>query len=58
MKNIQKNVMMPGMAIKRHIVVENRMNQLAEDANSLEINRIEWNDTKGGIITSSIAYHM
>ena len=55
-KNIQKNVMMPGMAIKRHIVVENRMNQLAEDANSLEINRIEWNDTKIGIITSGIAY--
>ena len=32
------------------------MNQLAEDANSLEINRIEWNDTKIGIITSGIAY--
>ena len=55
-KNIQKNVMMPGMAIKRHIVVEERMKQLAEDANQLEINKIEWNDKKIGIITSGIAY--
>ncbi|WP_058486139.1 indolepyruvate ferredoxin oxidoreductase subunit alpha [Defluviitalea phaphyphila] len=55
-KDIAKYVMMPGMAIKRHIVVEDRMNKLAENANSLEINRIEWGDKKIGIITSGIAY--
>ena len=34
--------MMPGNAIKRHVVVEARMKQMAEDANSLPyINRVE-----------------
>lgn len=55
-KNIQKNVMMPGMAIKRHIVVENRMKELAKAANTMDINRIEWADKKIGVITSGISY--
>ena len=33
-RNIQKNVMMPGMAKKRHLVVEQRMKDLAEYANT------------------------
>ncbi|NLK21087.1 MAG: indolepyruvate ferredoxin oxidoreductase subunit alpha [Epulopiscium sp.] len=55
-KNIQKNVMMPGMAIKRHVVVENRMNKMAADANEFDINKVEWADKKIGVITSGIAY--
>lgn len=66
-KNIAKHVMMPGMAIKRHLVVEDRMNRLAEDANTLTVakdgfakdillNRVEMKDTKIGFITSGIPY--
>ncbi|MDE6625102.1 MAG: indolepyruvate ferredoxin oxidoreductase subunit alpha [Lachnospiraceae bacterium] len=66
-RNIAKNVMMPGNAIKRHVFVEERMKKLAEDANTLTIadnglskgiplNHIEMNDTKIGFITSGIPY--
>ena len=49
--------MMPGNAIRRHPVVEERMKKLAEDANSLEINKAEYNDTSIGFITSGIPYN-
>ncbi len=55
-KNIAKNVMMPGNAIKRHIVVEERMKRMAEDACTMDINRVEYRDTKIGVITSGIPY--
>jgi len=66
-RNIAKNVMMPGNAIKRHLVVEDRMNRMAEDANTLVVakdgfakdmplNRVEMKDTKVGFITSGIPY--
>lgn len=55
-RNIAKNVMMPGNAIKRHVFVEGRLNKMAEDANTLDINKVEYNDTKIGIITSGIPY--
>ena len=55
-KNIQKNVMMPGNAKLRHVEIEKRNKELAEAANTLEINRIEMNGTKIGVITSGIPY--
>ncbi|MBR6293694.1 MAG: indolepyruvate ferredoxin oxidoreductase subunit alpha [Lachnospiraceae bacterium] len=55
-KNIAKNVMMPGNAIKRHPVVEAREKQMAEDGADFPVNRIEMNDTKIGVITSGIPY--
>ena len=55
-RNIQKNVMMPANAIKRHVVVEQRMKKMAEDASSMAINRVEYNDTSIGFITSGIPY--
>lgn len=55
-KNIAKYVMMPGNAIKRHLVVEERLNRMAEDANTLDINKVEYRDTKIGVITSGIPY--
>ncbi len=66
-RNIAKNVMMPGNAIKRHLVVEKRIKDMAEDANTLKVategfskdiplNRMEINDTKIGFITSGIPY--
>jgi len=55
-KNIAKNVMMPGNAIKRHPVVEAREKQMAIDGEDFPVNRIEMNDTKIGVITSGIPY--
>ena len=55
-KNIQKNVMMPGNAKIRHIEIEKLNLELAEAANTLPINRVEMNDTKIGVITSGIPY--
>ena len=55
-RNIAKYVMMPGNAIKRHILVEERMKKLAEDASTLPINRAEYRDLSVGFITSGIPY--
>jgi len=55
-KDFNKYVMMPGMARKRHIIVEKRMNQLKEDCNNFSINRIEEGDRSIGIIASGIVY--
>lgn len=55
-KNVQKYVAMPAMAKKLHIAQERRMNQIAEDSNTMEINRVEMGDTSIGIITSGICY--
>ena len=55
-RNIAKNVMMPGNAIKRHLVVEERLKRMAEDASTMDINKVEYRDTKIGVITSGIPY--
>ena len=55
-KRIDKYVMMPGMAKKRHLFVEDRLNRMAADMASDPINRIEYGDKKIGFITSGIAY--
>ena len=55
-KNVQKYVAMPAMAKKLHIAQEKRMNRIAEDSNTMEINRVEMGDTSIGIITSGICY--
>ena len=55
-KNVAKNVMMPGNAIKRHPVVEAREKQMAIDGADFPINKLEMNDTKIGVITSGIPY--
>lgn len=51
-----KFVMMPGSAIKRHLYVEQRMKDMAEDSNDFAINKAEYNDTSIGFITSGIPY--
>ncbi len=56
-KDIAKYVMMPGMAKKRHVVVEQRMNALKEAADTLTVNVTEYRDKKIGIITSGVAYN-
>jgi len=55
-KNIAKNVMMPANAIKRHVVVEERIKALTELAETSELNRVEENGSKIGVITAGIAY--
>jgi indolepyruvate ferredoxin oxidoreductase alpha subunit len=55
-KDIMKNVMMPGMAIKRHLIVEDREKRMAIAANTMSINKIEYKDKKIGVITSGIPY--
>ena len=55
-KNIAKYVMMPGNAIRRHPVVEERTRKLIEWAETAPINRVEMGGTKLGIITSSTSY--
>ena len=55
-KNVAKNVMMPAMAIKRHVVVEERAKKLAEFAETTDMNRVEDNGSHIGVITSGISY--
>lgn len=55
-KDIGKYVMMPGMAKKRHVIVEKRMNDLKAYANTMGINRAEYSDTSIGVITSGVTY--
>lgn len=54
-KNIAKNVMMPANAIKRHVVVEERQKALVEYAENCDINKIEDNGSRIGVITSGIS---
>lgn len=51
-----KYVMMPGNAKGRHLVVEARMDKMAEDASQFAINRAEYRDLSVGFITSGIPY--
>ena len=55
-RNPAKYVMMPGNAKGRHLVVEDRMKKLSEDASSLFVNRAEYQDLSVGFITSGIPY--
>ena len=55
-KNIGKYVMMPGNAIRRHPLVEERTRKLTEYAEDCIFNRVEMGDTRIGIITHSTSY--
>lgn len=56
-KNIQKYVMMPGMAKKRHPIVEKSIKDISEWAEDCTLNRIEdGNDRSIGFITSGTSY--
>ncbi|MPM61337.1 hypothetical protein SDC9_108195 [bioreactor metagenome] len=55
-KDIAKNVMMPGNAIRRHPIVEQRTRDLTAYAETSPLNRVEMGDTKLGIITDSTSY--
>ena len=55
-KNIAKYVMMPGNAIKQHVVVEERMKKLEAFSEGCEFNTVEDNKSDIGVITSGISY--
>ncbi len=55
-KNIGKFVMMPANAVKRHVVVEERIATLKEFAETSPLNTVEENGSKIGVITAGIAY--
>ena len=55
-KDIAKNVMMPANAIKRHVVVEERIKALTEYAETTPLNVVEDNGSKIGVISAGIDY--
>ncbi len=55
-KNIGKYVMMPANAIKRHVVVEDRIAALKEFAETTPLNQVENNSSRIGVISAGIAY--
>ena len=55
-KNIGKFVMMPANAIRRHVVVEDRTAALKKYAESCEVNKVEGEGKKVGVIAAGIAY--
>ena len=59
-KDVNKYVMMPGMAVRRHVFVEDRMIRLAKDSSEnpggTGLHKITLNSTSLGIITSGAAY--
>lgn len=55
-RNVGKYVMVPGNARKRHGIIEHRIQELAEFAETSVLNRVEWRSKKLGIITGGVAY--
>jgi indolepyruvate ferredoxin oxidoreductase alpha subunit len=51
-----EQLMMPHNAIPRHAAVEQRLLELAEYAETTELNKIEMGDTRVGIVASGAAY--
>jgi indolepyruvate ferredoxin oxidoreductase alpha subunit len=55
-RNPAKYVMVPGNAIKRHPIIEQRIQDVARFAETFPFNRIEPGDKSLGIITAGVAY--
>ncbi|MGI6450595.1 MAG: indolepyruvate ferredoxin oxidoreductase subunit alpha [Desulfitobacteriia bacterium] len=55
-KNAPKYVMLPANARRRHVLVEDRLTKLKAYAETSPLNRIEWRNTKIGVITNGITY--
>ena len=55
-KDIMKNVMMPAMAIKKHVVVEQRHLDLVQYAETSPLNVVEDNGARIGVIVSGTTY--
>jgi indolepyruvate ferredoxin oxidoreductase, alpha subunit len=55
-RNPAKYVMVPGNAVKRHPIIEQRMRDIAVFAETFSFNRVESGDHSLGIITCGVAY--
>jgi indolepyruvate ferredoxin oxidoreductase alpha subunit len=55
-KDITKNVMIPGMARGRHVLAEARINAIAADSSEWDISKIEMRDAGLGIVCSGAVY--
>ncbi|MCD6292385.1 MAG: indolepyruvate ferredoxin oxidoreductase subunit alpha, partial [Deltaproteobacteria bacterium] len=55
-KNMPKYTMLPVSAKQRHPLVEERILKLKDYAETTPLNRVEYNDTKIGVITNGISY--
>jgi len=55
-KDPERLVMLPNNARKRHVVVEQRMEDLRSFSDGFPENKIEWGQTDLGIITAGISY--
>ena len=54
--DVAKYVMVPGNAYRRHIVLEQRLEELKKFSNASSLNVVEMKDTKIGVITNGSAY--
>ncbi|KZL90906.1 indolepyruvate ferredoxin oxidoreductase subunit alpha [Clostridium magnum] len=55
-KNAAKYLTVPAHARKLRASLEERMSKLLEFSNSIDLNFIEWNDTKIGVVASGAAF--
>jgi len=55
-RDINKYDLVPATARKRRVAVEKRVERLAEFSETTELNRVEWNDKKIGIVASGVGY--
>lgn len=55
-RDLAKYSLVPHVARNLHLVVEKKLKELEKFSNETELNFIEWNDKKTGVISSGIAY--
>lgn len=55
-KDMKKYVMMPANARLRHVVLEEKMNKLSQDSNTMPINQVFMKSTKVGVVCSGVVY--
>lgn len=55
-KNLQKYDLVPAVSRKLHVTLEEKLKKLEVFSNETDLNYIEWNSKKIGIITAGIAY--
>ena len=56
-KKKAKYVVVPGYATKMRVRVEERIEKLKDFSNKTDLNFIEWNDKKIGVISSGVCHH-
>lgn len=55
-RNPSKYTMIPGFARRRHPVMEQRLKDLAEYAETFPYNKVEWGDKSLGVIANGVSY--